>query len=89
MTSFPESKFYCESNRIIFVTRRLPVPEISMIGFQVQKGVWPKIFDAVSSSVKILLLIQPWYFGHQAASGSGDIQDRVPGSKGGVDKNIR
>jgi hypothetical protein len=51
--------------------------------------VCPKIFDDVISRVKILLRIQPWYFGHQAASGSGDIQDRVPCPKWGVATNIR
>jgi hypothetical protein len=49
MPSVPESKFYCEFNHGIVVTRQLPVPEISRIGFQVQKGVWPKIFDDVIS----------------------------------------
>jgi hypothetical protein len=89
MTSFPESNSYCESNHGILVTRRRPISEISCIGFQVQNGVWPKTFDDAISCVRILLRIQPWYFCHKATSGSGDIQDRVPGPKGGVSKNIR
>jgi hypothetical protein len=59
------------------------------MGFQVEKGVRPKIFDDVTSCVRILLRIQPLYFLDQATSGFGDIQDRVPGPKGGVAKNIR
>ena len=88
-TLLSDSKFYCESNGGIFVTRRLPVPEISRVGFQVEKGVWPTIFDDVIFWLKILLRIQRWYFRHQAASGSGDIQGRVPGRKGGVADNFR
>jgi hypothetical protein len=59
------------------------------MGFQVEKGVCPKIFDDVTSCVRIFLRIQPWYFPDQATSGFGDIQDRVPGPKGGMATNNR
>jgi hypothetical protein len=38
MTSFSDSEFYCESNGGTPVTRRLPVPEISRVGFCDKKG---------------------------------------------------
>ena len=89
MTSNFTSKFYCESNGDIFVTRWLPVPEICRLGFVAKKWVWNKIFDDVILWVKILLRIQRWYFRHKAISRSGDIQVRVRGQKVDMVKNFR
>jgi hypothetical protein len=47
MTSFSESELYFEYNGGIFVAGRLPVPEISRLGFVPKKWVWSKIFDDV------------------------------------------
>jgi hypothetical protein len=65
MTSFSESKFYCEYNGCNFVTKRFLVLEISRLGFVVKNWMWLKIFDKVKFWVKILLQIQRWYFHHQ------------------------
>jgi hypothetical protein len=89
MTSFCESKFYCEYNGGIFVTKRFLVPEISRLGFVAKKWMWFKIFDDIKFWVKILLQIQRWYFRHKAISRSGDIQVRVRGQKVDMVKNFR
>jgi hypothetical protein len=47
MTSFSESEIYFEYNGGIFVARRLPVPEISRLGFVAKKWMWLIIFDKV------------------------------------------